>query len=426
MSLKYMMNDRAVLALGDCCEILKTIPSESVDAIVTDPPYEISFMGRSWDAAGVAYNVAMWQECLRVLKPGGHLLSFGGTRTYHRMACAIEDAGFEVRDSIHWLYGTGFPKSRNVAIAIDKEAGAMGHRGKRVSLAGNKTQGEDLEYAVAQPKHEPITDDAKHWNGWGTALKPSHEPVVVARKPLVGNVVKNVLAHGTGALNIDGCRVGFQSDADKASAKPQGRATSKDKHIGAEPDAGNNETRIEFSVNQNAAGRWPTNILLSHTPECGNACAEDCPVAELDRQSPVSGTPKAYAPQNRDSEEGGMFGIGAGRGGGQIGDVGGASRFFPVFKYQAKAPRRERGESNNHPTVKPVALMEWLIKLVVQPDGIVLDPFMGSGTTGVAAMRCGVSFIGIEREPNYMAIAEGRILAAGSEVPGTPAEEETE
>jgi hypothetical protein len=357
----------------------------------------------------------VWAECLRVLKPGGHLLAFGSPRTYHRMACAIEDSGFEVRDSIHWLFGSGFPKSRNVAIAIDKEAGAMGHRGKRVSMAGNKVQGEEVEYATLMPRHEPITEEAKAWDGWGTALKPAHEPVIVARKPLAGNVVKNVLTHGTGALNIDATRVEFQSAADQASAKPQGRATSKVKNVGAVPDAGNGEARIEFEAEQNDAGRWPANVVLAHTPECGETCAEDCAAAELDRQSPVSGTPRAYAPQNRDSEEGGMFGIGAGRGGGQIGDVGGASRFFPVFKYQAKAPRKERvvpGIATMHPTQKPIALMEWLVKLVTPKDGIVLDPFMGSGTTGVAAMKLGMNFIGIEMSADYMKIAESRILAA--------------
>lgn len=422
--IKYLHNDTVCLLMGDCVERLKSIPDASIDAIVTDPPYELGFMGKSWDAAGIAYNVEMWQACLRVLKPGGHLLSFGGTRTYHRMACAIEDAGFEIRDSIHWIYGSGFPKSRNVAIAIDKDAGAMGHRGKRVSIAGNKTQGQDLEYAVGQPRHEPITDEAKAWDGWGTALKPAHEPIIVARKPLAGNVADNVRQHGTGALNIDGCRVATTDSLN-------GGAYSAGKKADGEWGTMHNYTGAEF---KQPDGRWPANILLAHSPECESyqcvdpacpdaaqyhdhpdrpdVCAPDCAVAEMDRQ----------------------------------GD--GASRFFPVFRYQAKAPRKEREAGlahlpeksvsamsgrreadrmdefktdndvtgrfvkkarNTHPTVKPVALMEWLVKLVTPPDGIVLDPFMGSGTTGIACVKLGFEFLGIEREENYFQIAEARI-----------------
>ena len=416
------------LHLGDSRDVLKTLPDASVDSVVCDPPYELGFMGKGWDAAGIAYDVSLWREVLRVLKPGGHLLAFGGTRTYHRMACAIEDAGFEIRDSLHWLYGSGFPKSLNVSKAIDKAAGAerevVGARlrpdgtqrdarlgGKSgATLAGSVDGTLNTNGAMALVT-APATDAAKEWDGWGTALKPAHEPVVVARKPLVGNVVKNVLTHGTGALNIDGTRVGGDT------------------------------------------GRWPPNVVLAHTPECGEACAEDCAVAELDRQSGIgrSGTRPA-----RRSGMGFHGGNGTDSGVREVLDGGGASRFFPVFKYQAKASRSERnagcdslpkrtpaemtgrkegaaglvmeggkanpyagttgGEfrSNHHPTVKPVALMEWLVRLVTPPQGVVLDPFTGSGTTGVAALRQGFRFIGIEREPEYHAIAAARIQAAAS------------
>lgn len=385
------------LHLGDCLDVLKTLPDASVDAVVTDPPYELGFMGKKWDAAGIAYNVNLWTEALRVLKPGGHLLAFGGTRTYHRMACAIEDAGFEVRDSLHWLYGSGFPKSLN------------------------------------------LKDE---WQGWGTALKPAHEPVVVARKPLVGTVADNVQAHGTGALNIDGCRVQYANDADMDAARvPQPAPRPGGIDSGHALGSGRGRNGDVFDPSK---GRWPPNILLSHTPECVEACAEDCAVAEMDRQSGNLPTQKTRNPQ---PGEGGVTGWkGKPHSAAYAGEQGGASRFFPVFRYQAKASRSERecgcdglparsgaaaveraegsvgtqspragagrtatSVRNHHPTVKPVELMRWLVRLVTPPNGVVLDPFTGSGTTGVAAMLEGFRFVGVEREAEYHAIASARI-----------------
>jgi DNA modification methylase len=351
------------LHLGDCLDVLKTLPDASVDAVVTDPPYELGFMGKKWDAAGIAYSVPLWTEALRVLKPGGHLLAFGGTRTYHRMACAIEDAGFEVRDSLHWIYGSGFPKSLNL-------------------------------------------DGA--WHGWGTALKPAHEPVVVARKSLVGTVAANVLAHGTGALNIDGCRVGTTAESWPATRREY-------RVSGIQPGGG--KDGATQSTGHAPAGRWPPNILLSHTPECGEACAEDCAVAEMDRQSGTlkSGTHSPHHQRHTNGGNGQTLGTMAGVTGQSYPDSGGASRFFPVFRYQAKASRSERerglneGQKASHPTVKPVELMRWLVRLVTPRGGVVLDPFTGSGTTGVAAMLEGAQFVGIEREPEYHAIATARI-----------------
>jgi len=389
---------------GDCIEVLKTLPDASVDSVVTDPPYELGFMGKKWDASGIAYNVELWQECLRVLKPGGHLLSFGGTRTYHRMAVAIEDAGFEIRDSLHWICGSGFPKSLDVSKVIDKAAGARGHEGKNFRVDGGV--GTASYRATVDPREyvrpEPITDATKSWLGWGTALKPAHEPVVVARKPLVGTVAANVQQHGTGALNIDVCRVPGKLEGDPNRF--------------AKTDGGSFASFTTPPVVRND-GRWPPNILLSHTPECAETCAKDCPVAEMDRQSGTS-TSKAAA---RGGTSPNPMSWGTGREDGNVvkrhTDSGGASRFFPVFRYQAKASRSERGQDNKHPTVKPVALMAWLVKLVTPPGGTVLDPFMGSGTTGVAAVGAGFAFIGIEREAEYFRICEARVVAATPEQP---------
>lgn len=363
------------LVNGDCVEAMRDLPDASIDAVVSDPPYELGFMGKGWDASGIAYNVEMWRQVLRVLKLGGHLLAFGGTRTYHRMACAIEDAGFEIRDSIHWVYGSGFPKSHN----LDGE-----------------------------------------WDGWGTALKPAHEPIVVARKPLIGTVAENVEAHGTGALNIDGCRVAPQARDDYGRSASNARGTVN-AHNGFDGKAFKIAERSGDDY-ASPAGRWPPNILLSHTPECGETCAEGCPVAEMDRQSGQRASHKYEGPRGRRPGSSNLGNVGGTNNGDPFpngptyGDVGGASRFFPVFRYQAKASKSDRGTGNVHPTVKPVALMEWLVKLVTPLGGTVLDPFLGSGTTGVAAARLGFSFVGIEREPQYFEICKARIDHASESV----------
>lgn len=340
-----------MLLRGNCLQVLKTLPDCSVDSIVTDPPYELGFMGKSWDNSGIAYNTEVWEQCLRVLKPGGHLLDFGGTRTYHRLAVAIEDAGFEIRDSIHWTYGSGFPKSLNVGKGLDD------------------------------------------WEGWGTALKPSHEPIVVARKPLVGTVANNVLAYGTGALNIDGTRVGTIDDLSGGSFGGV---------FGAKRDA---DGKLPKAIGSGDKGRWPANTILTHSADCGDECAEGCPVKLLDEQSGISTSRQQLMPLPRGHAFAGEI-YGNKKGNGEMtlrgrNDTGGASRYFtqteytepdfPPFIYQAKAGKKERNAGldevakNFHPTVKPVALMRHLIKLVTPPNGIVLDPFLGSGTTAVAA-----------------------------------------
>jgi DNA modification methylase len=444
---------------------MRDLPDCSVDAVVTDPPYELSFMGRKWDGSGIAYSVEMWSEALRVLKPGGHLLSFGGTRTYHRMACAIEDAGFEIRDSIHWVYGSGFPKSLDVSKAIDKQrhdrddvyrvtawvreardaagisnrdidaafnANGMGRHwtdvppnGKQPTvptldqvptlldvlgvsaddvpadirrllwdLNGRKGQpGENWakrevtgqhdghvfgqwvtnhgidHHNTPQPKRDaPATDEARQWAGWGTALKPAHEPIVVARKPLAGTVAGNVLAHGTGALNIDGARVWTEVRTNNPNGATAGGARIQQ----LTPGQGGGEV----------AGRWPANVIFDTA--AGHV---------LDQQNE------------------------------------GASQFFTCadydeadvvpFIYQAKPSKAERNagtDANVHPTVKPVALMRHLVRLVTPPGGTVLDPFLGSGTTAVAATLEGFQWIGCEMTDEYLPIIKGRIAWAEAEV----------
>lgn len=309
---------------GNNLDVLPTLADASIDAIVTDPPYELSFMGKKWDASGIAYSQELWAECLRVLKPGGHLLAFGGTRTYHRMVCAIEDAGFEIRDSIHWIYGSGFPKSLNVAKAIDKAAGAEGEVvGER--RFGKTSTGQSAGWnanAVAATGRQDVrataTDEAKRWEGWGTALKPAHEPIVVARKPLEGTVVDNVLAHGVGGLNIDATRVGYL-DGEVNFDRKQRQQHSDGSVEGAFGAASLIGTEIPT---YNPAGRWPANVILDE--DAGR---------ELDQQSgsvgakaPASG-PTYSGPSKSGSMEGAFKGLGD-TPPTFYGDEGGASRFF--------------------------------------------------------------------------------------------------
>jgi hypothetical protein len=345
-------------------------------------------------------------ECLRVLKPGGHLLAFGGTRTSHRLACAIEDAGFEIRDSITWLYGSGFPKSLDVGKAIDRAAGAErpvtaeGAPVRRMipgasqNRTGSWIKDDGREFVPSVTA--PATEDAARWEGWGTALKPASEPIVVARKPVAGTVAACVLASGTGALNISACRV---------AAAPGDYA---------HPGNGNRHNtttaygRFEREGRQappHDAGRWPPNVLLAHAAECDDyACASDCPVAELDRQSGVltSGANPARRGADKFSDAYGDF---AGRQECTVHrgtDAGGASRFFPAFRFEAKAPASERprlADRTAHPTVKPLDLMRWLVRLVTPPGGTVADLFAGSGTTGEACVIEGFRCILAEKDP---------------------------
>lgn len=319
----------------DCRKIVAQLPTNSIDAVVTDPPYELvgrdgkGFNSSKWDCTGVAFDVDLWRDIGRVLKPGGHLLSFGAARRYHRLAAAIEDAGLEIRDSIHWTYAQGMPKSQNIALALDKYAGVQGDRGKRIMLGGSGGR------APVVDRYEPKTELARKFDGWGTALRPTHEPIVVARKECEdgnvhhwekdgghhGGVALNVVKHGVGGLRIDATRDGE---------------------------------------------RWPTNTLLSCDCE-GEGHDPECPIAQF-------------------------------------------ASVFPTFKFQPKPPPKERV---GHITQKPIDLMRWLIRLVAPPGAVIFDPFTGSGTTGVAAMREGCDFIGSEIDAEFVQMAQGRIAAEG-------------
>ena len=302
-----------MLINGDCIEEMKTLISDGVqvDSVVCDPPYEIGFMGKGWDSTGIAFQKETWELAFQLLKPGGHLLAFSGSRTYHRMAVAVEDAGFEIRDQIMWLFGSGFPKSLNIGKSVDKKLGN---------------------------KREVVGKGNSEWEGWGTALKPAHEPVVMARKPVSEKTVaENVLKHGTGGINIDGCRVETEEVLDYG--------TGKKSNVGFKTSPQNNNRPV-----YDGKGRFPANLIH-------DGLEEDW------------------------------------------------ARFF----YCPKVSKSERGVNNNHPTVKPIKLMEYLCRLVTPKGGIVLDPFMGSGTTIIAAKNGGFKYIGIEKEKEYFEIANSRI-----------------
>lgn len=353
------MSHRIIQA--DCLDALADL--DPVDAVVTDPPYGLSFMGKDWDH-GVP-GVRFWEAIAAAMKPGAHLLAFGGTRTFHQLACAIEDAGFEIRDCVMWVYGTGFPKSHDVSKAIDRKLGAEDQRTFKSKNPSDRPyhheKGETStgwRCPVRPDKTNSATDEAKQWDGWGTALKPSWEPIIVARKPFDGTVAANVLEHGTGALNIDGCRVSMsQADEDfiRKTARPNTAGQNYDGAVMNLPAA--------RTVNVHDKGRWPANLIHDGSDE-------------------VVG----LFPENGGS----------------------AARFF----YCAKASKSERGEGNDHPTVKPLALMRYLCRLVTPPGGIILDPFMGSGSTLVAAEAEGFRSVGIDLEANYCKIAETRLRRA--------------
>ena len=497
------------LRLGDCLDVLRSLPDASVDAVVTDPPYGLSFMGKRWDYD--VPSVEIWAECLRVLKPGGHLLAFAGTRTQHRMAVRIEDAGFEIRDMIAWVYGSGFPKSLDVSKAVDRMDASeeqerrrlrftawvrsTGATSRQIDEATGTNMGGHYTTAASQPaimtrehleacrhllgdvpewvereadirsvesrnmaerevvgRHgstapgcnmrvgmtgcerdeigaitAPATDAARQWAGWGTALKPAMEPITVARKPLVGTVAENVLTHGTGALNVDGCRIGTEGGGTHCSNRDEngkcrghqnaGRSTSGETFHGPETDV---------------TGRWPANIIHDGSEE----------VVGLFPESVGNSNKNLFAKETSNK----VYGRFAERGTGGMwrNDAGSAARFF----YCAKASKRDRDEGldgfairsagevtggredgsaglqspragagrtngarNHHPTVKPTDLMRYLCRLVTPPGGVVLDPFMGSGSTGKAAVLEGFRFIGIEREAEYVEIARARIKA---------------
>jgi len=476
------------LYLGDCLETMREFNEACVDSIVTDPPYGLEFMGEEWDQ-GVP-GVPFWKEALRVLKPGGHLLAFGGTRKFHRLACAVEDAGFEIRDCVMWIHSLGFPKSHDVSKAIDKimdvdfekelEIAAY-LKARREELGLSKKTVDDFvfggtsRYSFVEGRNDPTgagrvylptpsewvrlkevlrldgrfdgyiskaiperhlrhrvdggkgvlvgeesgdwgyqkdgnrwdgvrrvtdlaTDDARKWEGWGTALKPAWEPVILARKPFKGTVARNVLEHGTGVLNIDGCRIPTQE-----SLNGGGYSKGESKGMWTPGQDGGGLGRLPGQFKQ-PSGRWPANLIF-----------DEGAARMLDEQT---GDLRGRGNKGPAKGGGGLYGHGEcvnDFGPGEL--TGGASRFF----YCAKASQKERDagladQKNNHPTVKPVALMAYLCRLITQPGGVVLDPFMGSGSTGIGAIREGFNFIGVEMQGEYVQIAEARLAHAMREL----------
>lgn len=414
---------------GDCLEKLKELEENSVDSIVTDPPYHLvsivkrfgkensapakfgtdgafsraskGFMGKDWDGVneegiGIAQKVELWKECLRVLKPGGHLLAFSGTRTYHRMASAIEDAGFEVRDMIEWIYGSGFPKSLNIGKAVDKLLG--NDREEYIDEDFIKRNPKDNSDGVFESGLKDGIDGAKRtkgtseWEGWGTALKPAHEPICMARKPLAEKTVaENCLKWGTGGINIDESRVeaqigdkfgggglnspvnGFMGNTDNTYKK--GTGFRDDTHL----------------------GRFPANLIHDNSEEVRECFPESKSGGAINAPKTSKGI---WGNADQTEWEG-------------FNDSGNASRFFKSIIYQAKSSKSERTNggaiTNSHPTIKPIALMEYLIKMVTKPGGIVLDPFAGSGSTLVAAKQNGYQYIGIEMTEEYIPIINARL-----------------
>ena len=384
---------------GDNRKALKALDDDSIDAIVCDPPYGLEFMGKDWDH-GVP-GVEFWAAALRVAKPGAHMLAFGGTRTHHRLMCAIEDAGWEIRDTIMWVYGTGFPKSLDVSKAIDKAAGAerevIGERrwhGRDPNGTALGRMNDDAWQAKGDEnirETAPATDAAKQWDGWGTALKPAWEPIIVARKPLQGTVANNVLTHGTGAINVDACRVPSEERppvtgfANRNLLKRRAQANNRPWMIAADADESG-------AVQPHAVGRFPANLIHDGSDEV------------------LAGFPETEGQIGGNNDPNGSMGYhggATGRSNPGTSDFGSAARFF----YCAKASKSDRGKGNGHPTVKPHELMRYLVRLVCPPGGIVLDQFMGSGSTGKAAVAEGMRFIGIDddTEHGYFNIAYKRI-----------------
>jgi site-specific DNA-methyltransferase (adenine-specific) len=393
---------------GDSLDKLKELEDNSIDSIVTDPPYGLSFMGKKWD-----YDVPsqeIWEECLRVLKPGGYLLAFAGTRTQHRMAVRIEDAGFEIRDMIAWVYGSGFPKSLNIGKVVDKLQGnereVIGDNirlGDKKPYVTNNNPDNQTSYKSVYPTKGKLTKGTSPYEGWGTALKPALEPITVARKPLSEKTVaENVLKYGTGGINIDGCRVGTEErNNPQAGFVRRGRT---DEEVFGGVDRNKPDGKLTVT------GRFPANLLHDGSDE----------VVGL---FPNTKSGNLNSGHKRGDGTGNSFMGGGGTVTGNYGgDSGSASRFF----YCAKSSKSERNKGcedvitnengqervgNIHSTVKPISLMRYLVRLVTPKGGTVLDPFMGSGTTGIGAKLEGFDFIGIEREAEYIKIAEARINA---------------
>lgn len=427
----YSENDSYKIYNGDMLDMLQVIKPESIDAIVCDPPYELGFMNKSWDSTGIAFKKETWQNCFEVLKPGGYLLAFGGSRTYHRIACAIEDADFEIRDCVMYLYGCGFSKSYNIGLVIDKKNG-IDNRTGNIRADGVNNQNICYDFKAMKPKFEERIAQ-NEWQGWGTCLKPAYEPIIVARKPFKGSVVDNIIKYRVGGLNIDECRVKFENTQNPAT-NPLFRKQGGYKL----PEKGQlSNGAIPFSSSKNDVnelGRFPANVITDGSEEVAKG---------------MPNTTSQYNPEgkhqneiNRENEDILKYGykqrIETG-----FNDSGSAMRYF----YSAKASKKDRDEGldafqdktfhsvlnqkngsgdrldgaktpirkNIHPTCKPTELMQYLVRLVSPKGATILDPFMGSGSTGKAVMfenrerDANYKFIGIELTDEYLPIAQARI-----------------
>jgi len=366
MARKKLKRLKNRLYQGDCLEVMKDIPTESVHAVVCDPPYELGFMGKSWDNTGIAYNVDVWRECLRVLKPGGIILAFGGSRTQHRLAVAIEDAGFEIMNCLGWIFGSGFPKATDVSKMIDKRAGHWRGRAGIVVPENKSMSGGNYERTNSG---EPITSRAKYWDGYKYSivpLKPALEIVIMGRKPFDGKPLDSIIEHEVGAINVDGCRVKTSENLNGGGYDPENKSNK------IEGDASSYYTKTMNQEFQQPEGRYPPNLMIDATG--------------ADVIGEQNGNASRYFPQfNHDDE--------------------------PPFLYCPKVSKKERNAhgENKHPTIKPLKLITWLVTLVTREKQTVLDPFSGSGTTGEACRSLGRGFILIEKEPEYCEVIKNRL-----------------
>lgn len=384
------INNRTTLHNEDCLAVMRSYPENTFTSVVTDPPYGLALLGNKWDYQ--VPSVEMFEEMLRVTKPGGLLLCFGGSRTFHRMAVNLEDAGWYIRDVLMWMYSSGFPKSYNVALGIDKKKGLMGVRGRGGIKDGKIIENPDIGLG----EYSSISEEGSQFNGYGTALKPAYEPIILAMKPNDGSFVNNALTHKVAGLNIKACRIPSSPVAINVYKQPS--------YLVGVPKKGSSEAYF------NTSGRWPPNVILGHHDDCRKIkgtekwkCVEDCVCAVLDDQS---GNITSGSIVNCKL---GYFGI---ESQGKINfegyqDEGGASRFF----YCSKPGKKEKGLYNNHPTVKPLDLMEYLVGLVEMPNDVthILDPFAGSGSTLLASMRKNIRVTGCELDPHYVNIIQKRL-----------------
>lgn len=452
----YSENENYKLYQGNMLDMLEVIKPNSIDSIITDPPYGLTsitkrfgkensaecqygkdgsfarlsrgFMGKEWDGSGIEYNIETWQKCYEVLKPGGYLLAFGGSRTFHRIACAIEDAGFEIRDTIMWLYGSGFPKSMNIGLAIDKKNGVeskvIGERSGAKNNADNSNASSFVKGKVGYKPNFVQKEAQNEWSGWGTALKPSFEPIIVARKPFKGSLVDNVIEHSVGGINIDECRVGNEARTYKGMSKnkPEGAGTFRD------------DNWIPKDIEVNVNGRFPANTILTYDETDFDEVCGGFPNTKSVRSARGGARNDGTTVYNKIPQNINMnYECG-------FNDSGSASRYF----YCAKASKKDRDEGleefedgnitdgrkaisdrtylrketprkNTHPTVKPTTLMQYLVRLVTPNGGTILDPFNGSGSTGKAVMyenkerNKNYKYIGIELTEEYLPIAKARI-----------------